>query len=385
MPMPQTTQKTPNNYYNRAKIARITKVYPQTRTVDVVYLSQSGELLGLLLPYTSVGLTGGSVSMPKVDDKVIVDYVDGDRPIITGMYPGSENLLPYTYPGEQGLMGTNGSFVHIKEPRKRIKSTGELLNYNQNQGKNGETDIEYEPGGITLQIQSLKDKNGNAPRYDKHGYISLFDNGTIAIHSVYQGTSKGMLHMEGQSGHVWLSSGNGSPQEYIELDPLLKNILFFSDGEIHKFVQTDDKSCIYGNTIVQSGGGLDIKLGIPLNSIQADFAQFQTNVAQGDISIDNSLSSSGKTNLNLKGDFSLNVVEGNITFTSQNGNISVEALNGSINLSAKSGIYATGASGQGNDPVVTKSTFDAHRHYGSPIPNQTAEPIEPAPNTEFYA
>lgn len=382
--MPGSNYKTMNDLYTGLKIARVDQVYPQTKKMDLSYISMPGQLKDVMIPFSSAGLTNGSATMPNKGDKVILGFVEGARPVAIAFYPPEENLYPYTHPGEVGQTSTSGSFIHIKIPRKRSKTTGELLSDEATTDSQGGTNFEWEPGGINLQVKSPKDPLGNAPRNYTHSYISLFDNGNVAIQSAYQGVNKGLLHFD-QSGHVWLQSGNGQPQEYIELDPLSKTLLLFSDGEQHKFAQTHNKEIIYGNSIFQSGGAIDIKLGLPLDQITGNFNNVSTTLNPGDISIDNTASSSGITRLSLKGNFTLNVSEGNISFNAAEGNVSVAAPNGSITMSAKSGIFTSGGAGQGNDAVITKSFFDGHRHFGSNIPNQTAEPIVPAPDTKFYA
>jgi len=317
--MAQSVKKT-NDYHDKRKIGVITAVDPQKKTVDIQYVSQGGSFKALDLPYAIVGLTWGFTFMPLKGDKVILDNSDGDRPVIVSMHPNNVNYLPYLDPGEISMVCENGSYIFGRNKRKRAISSGALLDYDVTTGPNGVNDIEYEPGGIIIRARSKKNRDGFQPKWDNHSYISLFDNGDVDIQSMNAGITKALLYMEGTSGFTFWSSGSGKVSEYIEMNPITKEMVFFTDGDKHTHVQSNAKETIYQNSILQLGGGFQINLGVNVSTIPADFDQITaTNInGPGDFYIDNSTSATGKTTLYLKGDFDITTLSGNINIITTN-------------------------------------------------------------------
>lgn len=317
--------KKANDFKDKTKIGVITAVDPQKKTVDIKYVSQGGNYKTINLPYNIVGLTWGFVFMPVKGDKVVIGNGEGDRPIIVSMHPNNIDYLPYLDPGEIAMVCENGSYVFGRNKRKRIKSTGELIDYDAQKGPKGETDLEYEPGGLILRARSKKNRDGVTPRWDNHSYLSLFDNGDVSLQSMYAGITKALLFMDGGSGFTFWSAGDGKVQEYIEMNPLKKEMVFFTDGEEHTHVQTDSKASVYGNVVKQLGGGIQINLGLDVSTIPADFDKILADqIGPGDIYIDNhTTQGNGKATLHLKGDFNITLDQGDVNLTTTKGKIVV--------------------------------------------------------------
>lgn len=282
-----STNKQPNDFKSKAKIASISNVYPQSKTVDVRYLSQDGDYTNLTIPFSQVGLTWGVLSMPMLGDKVLLDMMEGDRPAIVRTFPMNTDYLPYLDPGEVALACENGSYIHVKNNRKKVQSTGALIDYFADTGPNGETDIELEPGGVIMQARSKQKQDGFIPRYDSHSFLALYPNGNINLQSMYQGMTKGLLYMDGTSGFVCLIAGNGTVQEYYELDPLRKRITEYSDGTKYQIVQTNKTQAVYGNVVENVCGIVQINVGTPQADIPVDFSTIVPDSAleQGDYEI----------------------------------------------------------------------------------------------------
>src|ERR1700733_1968123 len=280
--------KKPNDFNDRLKEAVITNVYPQSKTVDIKYTSQAGTYSGLTLPYNTVGLTWGYLYMPLKGDKVFIDNTQGDRPVIVRMSMQNTEFLPYLYPGELASMSENGSFIHLKNERKRIQSTGTLIAYDATQGPNGETDIEYEPGGIVLRARSKQNRDGNFPRWFEHSYLALFDDGDVTLQSMYQNNPKAVFYMSGMSGYTFWGSGDNKVQEFIEMDPVQKQITLFSDGdELHQALG-NRKITTYSNYIINNGNIIQIKNGVDLSTLGSFSAIVpDPDLLPGDIRISN--------------------------------------------------------------------------------------------------
>lgn len=321
------TDKRHNDFKDKTKIAIITKVDPQARTVSIKYTNQAGTQNDLKVPYTIVGATWGLLYMPQKGDRVLIDNVQGEMPVLKSMFPQNSDFLPYLDPGEIVTMAENGSFAHIKNKRKRIISTGEVIDYDAKKGPNGETDVELEPGGVLLRARSKQIQDNVAPRWFNHSYLGLYDNGDINLQSMFNGIPKGLLHFDGMSGHAWWSSGDSKVQEYIELDPTKKAITIFSDGEIHEHVQTDLKSQIYRNQLTSVGNAFQLRVGQDVSTLPATFSKFnlESDLQAGDIRIAND-GSSGKFYLHISSDCDILVDSGNVNITASKGNVFVDAM-----------------------------------------------------------
>lgn len=331
------TDKSLNDFKHKTAVGVITDVDPQGKTVDIRYIDRDGNRVGLDLPYQTVGLTWGICFMPVKGDRVLIDNSNGERPVIKALYPQNTAYLPYLDPGEMSMMAENGSYLHLKNRRKKIQSTGELIDYDADTGPQGQTDIEMEPGGVTIRARNKQQQGSQAPQWFNHGYLSLFDNGDVALHSVVSGTSKGLLHMDGASGHVWLHAGDGKVQEYIELNPTTKEIVIFSDGDVNQQIQQDWKITVYNNQLHNVGNVFQMNVGIPPASISPNFDNINPDAGleSGDIRIDNTQSSSGRVILTTLGNCDLSVQQGNVNITVQQGNISVIAQQGNIDIAAE--------------------------------------------------
>jgi len=435
-----------NSFNDKSKIAVITAVYPDTKTVDIQYTSQAGDYKNLNLPYTIVGSTWGVLFMPLKGDKCLVDTSDGDRPVIKTMYSSSVSLLPYLDPGEVAFMAENGSYIHAKNQRKRAVSSDTLLDYDANEGPNGATDLQYEPSGLILRVRTKQNRDQNAPRWNLHSSFSLYDNGDINLQSMVNSTPKGLLHMDGKTGYVFLMAGDSKIQEYIEMNPIKKEVLYFTDGEEHHHIQTNKKENIYSNIIQNIGGGIQIQLGVDLSTIPPSFDSIMADkVGPGDIYIDNSTTKGiGKATIHLKGDFDVVTDTGNINITASQGTVNVTAQgnitaatqgnltanvsgntsinttgnttinsdgvvdvqgsavnisstggdvnynsSGSLNINGNSPVYIKSdgnifLGNDGTDSIVRKSTFDEHIHVAGP-PDLTGPPQTPAPVTQVRA
>lgn len=386
-----------NNFNDRVKIAIVTAVNPQEKTVDIKYTTQDGGAKALNVPYQSVGSTYGRLHMPQVNDRVLIDYQQGDQPIIVGMRAANKDFLPYLDPGELVDMCSDGSYIQWRNRRRRAKSTGELLDYNATSGPNGPKDMESEPGGLVVGVRSPQDGDTKYPRWFEHSYLSMFDNGDIAIQSRYRSKPKGLLFMDGAAGYsIWVA-GDGKPQEYIEQDPLRRVQTFVSDGDVHQHVQKDFKMTIYNNRLNKVVGALQINVGVDStdpSQVSADFTKMNVDgdLQPGDIRIDNTKTKDpnpgrlyihvkGDADITMdKGDFNVTATKGGVTVTSQQdvivntqGNAKVVAsgdvdvtASGNANLQAK-GIYLN--NNGSTDPVATQKDIQNHTHVGMNPPN----------------
>jgi hypothetical protein len=371
-----------NSFNDKTKPATITAVDPQKKTVTIKYSSQDGIKTGLNLNYSVAGASYGRLHMPQIGDRVLIDYTQGDLPIITQMLPANTDFLPYLDPGELVDMNSDGSYVQLRNARRRVKSTGALIDYSATQGPNGETDIETEPGGVIVGIRSKQDISTKAPRWYEHSYLSMFENGDISLQSRFQGNERGLLYMDGATGYVFLVGGMAKPQEYIELDPVNKRIVILSDGDIHQFNQKDWKITVYNNQVQNIGNALQLNIGVPPSQIPADFDEIMvdSDVQNGDIKIVNTLGTSGKFTLDIKGDTVINVAEGNVTVEAVKGNVSVIADQGNISATASNGditataqtinissdsdqVYVNGGSAE-TDRIATIKDIQNHYHGG---------------------
>lgn len=277
-----------NDFRQHLKMAVITNVNAQEKTIDIEYLGQFGTYLNLALPSTNSGSTWGGLNMPVKGDKVMLDNTLGGRPIVIGMYPQNTDLLPYMDPGEVGHSSSNGSFMGSFNAKKRVISTGVLVDYDATVGPNGETDLALQPGGVVVKARSRKNQNANNPSYYDHSYLSLYDNGDIALESNFQNKNKALLHFDGASGHAWLHAGDGKAQEYLELNPIKKEVVLYSDGDIHFLALANNKNVFYQNKIDIFGGVYQLSTGIPSSSIgttgsTAYFDSITTSLNPGDM------------------------------------------------------------------------------------------------------
>ena len=216
-----------NSFNDNTKIAIITAVHPDAKTVDIKYASQQGTYDNLSLPYSVVGTTWGVCYMPLKGDKVLVDCSNNDKPVIKSMYPNQTSLLPYMDPGEVSILSENGSYLHLKNQRKRAISSDTLLDYDATVGANGQaSDIAYEPSGVILRVRTKQNRDQVAPRFQLHSSLSMFDNADINLQSMKNNIPKGLLHFN-STGYVFLMAGDNSVQEYLEMNPLKKETLLF--------------------------------------------------------------------------------------------------------------------------------------------------------------
>ena len=259
--------KTLNDFKGSTKVAIITDVDAQNKTVDITYLSQAGNYLALNLPYSTVGATWGHMFMPVKGDKVLVDTSQGGKPVIKAMYPPNTDLLPYLDPGEISSSCSNGSYIHFQNKRKRVQGTNEIVDYDADVGPNGETDLQYEAGGVIVRARSRKTQDNKDPSFYHHSYLGVFDNGDVALESMFQDKNKALIHMDGASGHLWLHAGDGKPQEYLELNPIRQEIVSFSDGDIHTLSQAYLKNVTYNDAISLVGGAFEFSSGMAPSSI----------------------------------------------------------------------------------------------------------------------
>lgn len=383
--MPYSQDNKINDFKSRRKTATITGVNPQAKTVTIKYTSQQGDFQNLDLSFQNVGLSWGRLHMPQIGDRVIIDTTQGDYPIMVGMAPQNNQLLPYLDPGEIADINSDGSFIHLRNARRRVQSTGELIGYNETKGPNGETDIEMEPGGITIGVRSKQDTNSKAPRWYQHSYIAMYDNGDINIQSRQSGQTKGLLRMDGDNGFVFLSAGDGTVQEYVELDPVNKLITLFSDGDSHQHTQQDWKINVYGNQLHNLGNILEINVGVATSSIPANFNDVKpdSDLSQGDIRINNSTTAGtgnfylhikGNVNIELdQGNYNLNVDQGTVNITSEGdvnvstqGNANVTSQGKAVIL-AQSEVDITGSKitlNGGTETVATITDIQTHTHSG---------------------
>jgi len=354
--------KKKNDFQDKSKVAIITDVDPQAKTVNIKYTSQAGNYDNLKLTYSIVGTTWGHMYMPLKGDRVIIDNTQGERPVIKSMLPSNVDYLPYLDPGEMTQINSNGSYWHLKNKRKKIKSTGALIDYDADKGSNGETDIELEPGGFIARVRSKVEQDNPMPRWYNHSYLAMYDNGDVSIQSMVNDKTKGLLHLDGSSGLVWLHAGDGKAQEYIELNPLKQEIVLFSDKDLHTHVQNDVKTTIYQDQIQNIGGALQIKLGVDTSTIDPNFDNIllDSDLANGDIRIDSSATTgSGKlyihtlSDMNVQSDngtFSMFLVQGDVDITTDQGNVTVDAQgnvtitsNGNIDIQSNGNITVNAA------------------------------------------
>jgi hypothetical protein len=412
-----TQSKKLNDFNDYIKVAVVTAVNPQNKTVDVAYLSQGGNAVNLNVPSSSAGLTYGSLHMPVIGDRVLIQQSQGGRPLITGFQPVNINYLSYVDPGEHATTAENGSFIQFKNKRKRAISTNELLDYNATTGPNGSTnDVQYEPGSITIRARSKKSRDGDVPRFDSHSYLSLFDNGDVTLQACFQDVPKGLIWMDGASGYVFLKAGNGNLQEYIEMDPTKKQIYIHSDGETQLHSQTNHKHNIYNSLIYNIGQGFQMTLGQSLSSIPANMDDVTANnVSQGDVFISNTgTAGSGNGTLHLKGNCNITLDQGNFNIIttqgtvniSSKGNITVNSQGSAtvnstgpmnltsdemVNIGGNGGVTISGdgdikiGSSSSSDSFVRKSEYDAHFHiWNYNGPNDTSPPTVEASNFGVY-
>jgi len=353
-----TNKNNPNTLRGRDAFGFVKAVNPQARTVDINFTSQNGELRNMPLSYPNVGSTWGRLFMPQIGDQVKISYGQADKPFISGYVPANIQYLPYVEIGEIVDVNENGSYMHLKVARRRIQSSGALVDPTATQGPNGETDIEQEAGGIVLQVRSKKNPTDVTPRYFNHSYLSMYDNGDVTIQSMNTDLPKALLHMEGESGYVMLAAGNSKVQEYIEMNPLVKTLLFMTDGELQEHVQTNSKKAVYADVIENIGGTVDIRTGVPVASIPASFTPVPSpippppwgvdlDLLPGDYRIDTSqafpLLFGGNIYFHAAAERSFNVLvgdtinlpdPGSINITTDIGDILVTATAGNITITA---------------------------------------------------
>jgi hypothetical protein len=325
------------------KVATIVGVNAQNKTVDIVYLNQGGGQTGLNIPYTTVSSTWGILHMPMIGDRVIINNADGEMPVIKSMFPKNTQYLPYLDPGEMSMLCENGSFLQLKNRRKKVQSTGQLIAYDATAGPNGETDLEYEPGGLVLRARSKQQQDNETPRWYNHSYISMFDNGNVAIQAMNNSVPKALIHMEGTTGHSWWHAGDGKVQEYIELDPVKKEIVILSDGDVHQHSIADWKVTAYQDNVINVGGIIQIKSGVIVSSIPADFDQIKpdTDLNPGDIRIDNTGTVGAKLYLHVSGDCDITVDQGDVNLNVTQGALNINLGQGGVNLVAHDAVNIT--------------------------------------------
>lgn len=342
------------------KVAIITDIDTKNKTIDIQYISQPGTYKNLNFPYTTVGSTWGYVFTPVKGDKVLIDYDTNGIPLVKGMYPNNNDLLPYLDPGEVAMVSSNGSFLHVRNKRKRNSSNDEIVGYDDTTDSVG-NDLDLEPGGVILRARSRQDQDTQTPSWYGHSYLALFDNGDVALQSMYQDNSVSLLHMDGTSGHVWLHAGNGAPQEYIELNPITKEIAMFSDGDTHLLSQQYYKKVTYSDDISIAGGVFEVSSGINPTNIgiasngDAYFEQIQVNNSSMGITY-SGLGSNTNPGLNSNpGDMIFNATSG------QNAN------GGNINFNAAQGfnLYTYGAAGHGDIDLTSSQGFNLHTNGAS--------------------
>lgn len=340
--------KKPNDFKDNIKDATITKVYPQTKTLDCRFNSQDGELRGLNIPYSCVGGSAGSLRMPQAGERITLLYLSGDRPIAISSFPNNVEYLPFLYPGEISHSATDGSYLLLRNARKRDSQTGILLDYDTLESNN--SNMEFEPGGLILQARSKKNQNGGspAPRWYEHSYLSLYDNGDVAIQSQFQSKSKALIFMDGSSGALWLHGGNGTVQEYIELNPLTKEIVILTDGDVHQHTQNDWKITVYNNQVQNISNALQINLGVAPSQIPRNFDDINvdSDLGMGDARITNSgTQGTGNFYLHIKGNLEITVDQGNVDLMASQGDISVVAAQGNISAVANQGTMTASSHG----------------------------------------
>lgn len=425
------------DFKDRSRPATITKVDPQNKKVSVKFLQQDGDLVNIDLAYSNVGATYGRLYMPQIGDRVYIDYTHGELPVMIGMKPTNVDYLPYLDPGELCDANSDGSYIHLRNKRRRDAS-GALVDYDSKA-----PGTQLEPGGIVLGVRSKQDLQSKAPRWYEHSYLSMFDNGDIALQARYNAKEKGLLFMDGASGYSIWTSGDGRPQSYIEQDPLSHTMTLITDGEMHFHTQGDYKRTIYGNDITDSAAGVQLNLGKdktspdPLRGIPADFKQitadtdlnagdyhirqsgkflhiandrFEIQVGvdpflasslagQGDIYLDNTATTNGKLQVSIKGDVNL-AVGGNVNMTvkgdaniTTKGNTKITAKECDITSSAKTVVNASEIDlnakkislNGGTAKLVTSDDFDAHIHAGvQPGPAVSGSPTKPTIDKKAY-
>jgi len=270
--------------------------------------------------------------MPIIGDRVIIDNSMGEVPIIRTMLPLNSDYIPYLDPGELGHQSESGSFVHVKNRRKSIVSTGQLIDYDATMGPNGETDLQYEAGGVIMRARSKQQQDQVYSKFDDHAHVAVFDNGDVVIQSMNKNVPKGLLHMDGMSGHTWLHAGDSKVQEYLELNPVKQEIVLFSDGDIHLFSQNDQKISTYTDQIVNVCGAWQFKTGVPTANIPSDFDQIvlDGDLNAGDIRIDNTGTQGAKLYLHISGDFDITVDQGNVNLLAVQGDVNVVVNQGKL-------------------------------------------------------
>lgn len=376
-----TTRKKVGDFNDRVKIAVITAVDPQNKTVDIKYTTQDGSRKGLNLPYEICGGTYGRIHMPMVNDRVLVDFQQGDEPIIVGFRPNSTVLLPYLDPGELAEVGSDGSFVHIRNQRRRAISTGELLDFNATEGPGGPSDMELEPGGIVLGVRNPQNRDSRLPKWYEHSYLAMWDNGDINIQARYRGKEKGLIFMDGASGYVIITAGDGKPEEYIEFDPVTKAISIISNGDIHQHSQKDWKFTVYNNVLGKVAGALQFNIGIDpsdASQVNADYSKMNVDadLKPGDVRLDNTKTADpnpGNFYMHIKGDVDLTLDKGNVNITVATGNVNVSADQGNVDVEATNGkvvvnskadqVYINGGASS-TDRIATIKDVQNHTHGG---------------------
>jgi len=409
--------KQSNDFKDKSRPATITAVDPQNKKVSVKYTTQNGDVPSLDLAFQNVGATWGRLYCPQVGDRVYIDQTQGEVPVIVGMKPTNPEYLPYLDPGELAETNSDGSYIHLRNKRRRDMNTNALLPYDT-QESSAHPKIETEPGGIVLGVRSKQNLQTKAPRWYEHSYLSMFDNGDIAIQSRYQSKEKGLLYFDGASGYSIWTSGDGRPQSYIEQDPVNQCMTYITDGEMHFHTQTNHKRTVYTNDIKLMGGGVQLDIGRnptssdPTSGIPPDFKKIvadsdlsagdyhvrqvgkflhivgdrwevqvgvnsftATSLAnQGDIYLDNTATSNGKLTVKIKGDADLTIggnvnltVSGNVT-AQVTGNASLQS-NGNVSVQASDNVTVTAQTVKidgtiyldkdgSTDPVVTQSNLN---------------------------
>ena len=346
-------QKKTNDFKDRARSGYVEKVYPNEKKIDVTFNTQDGELRQLGLSYAGIGLSYGVLFMPMRGDRVIVDYLQGNRGYVVNFAPLNTDFLPYLDPGEAAIVCSDASYIHFRNKRKRDASTGKLLDYEAIQDSSGGTNIELEPGGITFQVRSKQDQNSKAPRFYEHSFMAMYDNGDINIQSAFQSKNKALIFFDGASGALWFHAGDGRPQEYIELNPLTKEIVILSDGDVHQHTQNNWKITAYADQIENVGNIFQLNVGGPVQNIPRDFDQINadSDLQQGDIRIQNfQTQGTGRLFLHIKGDVDLTVDEGDININVSQGNVNLNVDQGSVTADINQNLTATVG---GNTEVTT--------------------------------
>jgi len=141
----------------------------------------------------------GAVALPRVDQEVIVEFLDGDpdRPIITGRVYNGDNSHAYTLPAEKWKFSIRSRSLGNVDNELRFDDTKDKEQFYQFAGKNMDT--------VVIENQTIKIKKNRTVTVEEGNEIYEVSQGNQDI-TVKQGNQKTEISQGNQE--ITVKSGN---------------------------------------------------------------------------------------------------------------------------------------------------------------------------------